>query len=261
MGARKVIRADTMDDPNCIFIECTCLEHAQHLVALSVLKAADRCLKGFREWTYYSSLATLVNVCRDVSKQLFRAWTEAYGAESAKKCVRTLFPKACSGRWSGCDRPEQRLLQCGKDMLAPILASVLKTKMSKSDDGDTKSKSHPSINDIAIEETKAYAEKMGRWRKRSLSTVQDTLFWRVMEVMHTSRKPLTHLHSFLQQRQLNQWNHVAQLATGKALSISEEFLDIWPRLTQFQCMVEGEDEEPEESQFIRNFAFFSCVTC
>ena len=83
----------------------------QHLVALSCLKAADRSLKDVRDWTYYASLATCWTVPRDLCKSLFKARAEKHGAQLAKDNVRKLWPKDCSGRWTGCDKPESRSLQ------------------------------------------------------------------------------------------------------------------------------------------------------
>ena len=131
IGARKIIHADTKDTPNVLFVDTTCLEHSQHLVALSCLKAADRCLKKFRDWSYYSSLATCSNVCRDVCKSLYRAWLERFGHQSANSHVRTLWPKACSGRLTGCDKPEARFLQCTQEKLSPLLHDLLRAKENK----------------------------------------------------------------------------------------------------------------------------------
>lgn len=252
MGARKIIRADTRDLANVVFFECTCLEHSQHLVSLSALKTADQNLKGIREWTYYSSLATTANVLRDVSQDLYATWTAVHGPESAKKSVKSLFPKACSGRWSGCERAEQRFLQCGQERLAPILTEVLTRKMKKDASSDSKNR-QPSINDIAIEACKEYSERMGRWRRRSLECVKDGLWWRVLKIMNATRQPLAHFSNLLHRLQ-KEWNHIPQLAMGKVKSIAEEFYQAWEQLVQCGCVV-GDDDE---SKFVRNFAFLNC---
>jgi len=59
-------------------------------------------------------------------KAIFQAWSNAHGHRSAKDVCKKLWPKACAGRWSGCDKPEQRFLECGKDKLAPILSQVIR---------------------------------------------------------------------------------------------------------------------------------------
>lgn len=255
MGARRIIHTDIKDIPNTFFLDVTCLQHSHHLVSLSALKAADRSLKTMRDWSYYSSLAVCANVCRDVGKELYGAWVQCHGAVSAKKACKSLFPKACAGRWSGCDKPEQRFLQCQQHNLAPVLEEVLVRKGGKSQTSESGSL---SVNDLAIEEAKAYSEKMGKWRKRCLECVNDTLWWRCVEVMHKTRQPLTHLSNFLQKTmqtakhftRSEHVNHMYELCTGKALHIFQEFETVWSELQQSGCVF-GDDDE---SLFVRNFA-------
>lgn len=231
--------------PRTLYTPTTCLEHAQHLIALSALKAADRCLSGFRTWHYYASLATTCNVCRDVSKELFSAWCAEHGLESAKQHAKTLFPKACSSRWSGCDKPESRFLQCGESRLKPILLGVLEKRK------DQKSQSRPVIDEIAIEESKAYSEKLGRWRKRTALSISDPLWWKCVQIVHLCRSPLTHLTNFLKKR-ADEWSHIPQLCTGKAAIIRDEFTKVWLQLVETGCL-DGEEND-KDVQFARNLA-------
>ena len=251
MGARRIIHTDVKDLENVFFSDTTCLEHSQHLVSLSGLKAADRCLAKKTDWGYYSSLATCSNVCRDVGQQMFSEWTDAFGLTSAKGMVKTLWPKACSGRWSGCDKPESRFLKCGKQRLEPIMEKILTKGVAKKT-----SASSVSIDELAIEESKAYSEKMTKWKRRALTCLKDPLWWRCLEVMHEVRAPLSHLSNFLHQKQgQERFGHVAQLCTGKSTAIYEEFSEVWPKLVRSGCL-KGTDGE---SQFIRNFALLVIV--
>ena len=254
IGARKIIQADVKVLPNVIYTDFTCLEHSQHLCALQGLKAADRCLKGYRNWKYYSSLATCSNVFRDRSKELFAEWTAAHGYKSAVELCKTLWPKACSGRWSGCEKPEERLLLCGEERLAPIMERILeKRQKSRQNENDT-----TAIDDLAIEETKAYSAKMSRWKKTTLHCVRDGLWWRCVKIMHSCRGPLAHLSLFLHKRQ-DQWGHLAQLCCGKHDAIRAEFDDVWTKLLDSGCLSDhanpGEDDgDNADAQFARNFA-------
>lgn len=249
IGARRIIQADMFDLPNAVFSETTCLEHSQHLVALSTLKAADKALKGFRTWGYYSSLATCANVLRDICKLLFCAWGQMFGAMSAKKEVKTLFPKAIAGRWNGCYKPEEKLLQLGQDRLEPLVKNILEEKIRK--DKGSKSKKESEINEMAVEEQQAYAAKMGRWRRRTLECLRDHLWWRCIKVMHSCRQPLSHLSYFLHKVQRGHWGRIAQLCDGKNDAIQSEFHDVWPQLQESSYCLLGDDLE---SQFLRNFA-------
>ena len=241
MGGRRIIHSDVKDLPNVFFLDTTCLQHAQHLISLSGLKAADRSLKGVRDWTYYSSLAVCSHVCRDVGRELYGAWVTMVGAASAKKTCKALFPKACAGRWSGCDKPEQRFLQCGEHDLSSVLGFVLRSKVNaKVDD-----KPAQSVNDLAIEEAKEYSEKMGKWRRRCLECISDSLWWRCLQVMNATRKPMAHLSNFLQKIKTSEQatvNHMYELCAGKASEIFHEFEHVWPDLENSGC-VRGDDEE------------------
>lgn len=255
-GARKILAVDVADQPNTFFADFTCLEHSQHLVSLSCLKAADRCLAKHRAWSYYASLATCSNVCRSLCKAIFDAWAQRHGYRSAKDECRKLWPKASSGRWSGCDKPEQRFLQTGMDKLAPIMMNVL----SKSEDNDKKH-SCVEIDELQIEESKAFSAKMGRWRKRAKECFSDNLWWVTVGIMNACRGPLTHLQNFLQKPvdhhdQGEHWGHVARLSTGKAADISRGFNDVWPRLVSTGILSEdcGDPELDADAQFARNMA-------
>lgn len=259
-GARKILAADVADQPNTFFADFTCLEHSQHLVSLSCLKAADRCLAKHREWSYYASLATCSNVCRSLCKAIFDAWAQRHGYRSAKDDCRQLWPKASSGRWSGCDKPEHRFLQTGMDKLAPIMMDVL----SKSLDNDKKH-SCVEIDELQIEESKAFSAKMGRWRKRAKECFSDNLWWVTVGIMNACRGPLTHLQNFLQKPvdhrdQGEHWGHVARLSTGKAADISRDFNDVWPRLVSTGILEEdcGDPELDADAQFARNMASLVC---
>lgn len=239
------MHADLKDLQHVLCSDTTCLEHSQHLVSLSCLKAADRALKGYKSWTYYTSLATSFNVCRLMARSIYETWADMHGIRSAKEDCKRLWPKACSGRWSGCDKPEQRFLKCGESRLVPVLTKLLCSRVLKKQSGGG-----VSIDDLQIEETRAFSEKMTRWKKKTIEVIQDSLWWRCLEIMNRVRQPLSHLQNFLQQRQ-GSWGHIAQLCNGKAKTISQDFLQVWPRLCESGCLT-GTDEE---SKFARNFAF------
>lgn len=243
MGARRITHSDVSGMPNVLYTDTTCLEHAQHLV----LKSADKCLKQVRDWKYYGSLATCCNVLRDVGQQLFATWAELHGFDSAKESCKSLWPKACSGRWSGCEKPEARFLECGQARLLPVVTKVLDKSRAKKQ--KKQSAANSSVDELAIEENKAYSEKMTRWKVRTLQCLEDQLWWKAVRVMHTTRAPLTHLSNFLHQKQ-GQWRHVAQLTTGKAMAIFEEFSDVLPTLIRHGCL----SGTGSNDQFARNFA-------
>lgn len=265
MGARRIIHEDVRQSPNILYTDVTCLEHSQHLVSLSCLKTADRCLEGMRDWKYFGSLATCSNVCRDVGKAIYSEWVKDYGIASAKQHCKSLWPKAIAGRWSGCNKSEERFLLCGRQRLAPILTTVLgKTAAS------AKKSVKSTVDEHSVEEAQAYSERMSRWKKRTAECIQDSLWWQVVEVMNKTRGPLSHFSNFLHKPQ-GEWGHIAQLVGGKANDIKEEFNSVWSSLRKSGCLAHtgnenDYDSDQVQSQFVRNlaslgFGFAFCSSC
>ena len=82
------------------------------------LKSIDA---GFR---YYTMLAMIIHLWREMPKAVFVAWRRRYGAASALKHARRKPPKCIAGRWSSVSATEQRLDDAGSD-LAAVLRDVL----------------------------------------------------------------------------------------------------------------------------------------
>ncbi|CAK8989981.1 unnamed protein product [Durusdinium trenchii] len=206
-----------------------------------------------RDWKYFGSLATCSNVCRDVGKAIYSEWVKDYGIASAKQHCKSLWPKAIAGRWSGCNKSEERFLLCGRQRLAPILTTVLgKTAAS------AKKSVKSTVDEHSVEEAQAYSERMSRWKKRTAECIQDSLWWQVVEVMNKTRGPLSHFSNFLHKPQ-GEWGHIAQLVGGKANDIKEEFNSVWSSLRKSGCLAHtgnenDYDSDQVQSQFVRNLA-------
>lgn len=223
------------------FFKSDCYEHASHLCTLGGLKIIDHSLKNRKAgWKYYSSLAILCNTIRDICKPLFESWRQLFGESSAVEKAHKMFPSCCSGRWGSCHVAEKRFLASGIDKLAPALERALltKTKANASDGPVT-----TSVNDIAIDESKAYSQKMGKWRRASLDRVSDPIFWKLLAVANRAREPLIHLSNFLKVKltdtQLSDLGgHLSQLTCGKANQIAYEFDDLF-LADRWRDIVEG----------------------
>ena len=63
-----------------------------------------------------------------------------------------------------------------------------------------------------------------------MQCMQDPLWWCCVRVMHACRSPASHLSNFLKQWQ-GEWGHIAQLVTGKAASLGDEFTNVWSRIS------------------------------
>ena len=146
-----------------------------------------------------------------------------------RKPSRRCGPRLVLGGGLDVIKPEARFLQCGKDKLSTVMSKILSKGKPQKKSENSQS---VSIDELAIEESKAYSEKLSRWKKRTKQCLEDPLWWRVLETMQEARGPLAHLSHFLHQKQQGQFNHVATLCTGKASTIFEEFLEVWPKLVK-----------------------------
>ena len=220
---KKVVQAKLMDVPWCFFLPADCYEHQAHLGVLGGLKLVDSLLAGRRKWKYFSSVAMLTNILRDISQDLYTAWRTLHGDESANKCVRTLFPRCIAERWGSIDLTETRLLNAGVPELRATMVRVFqRTEYNDSDNGDAY-----DVDMLAVEEKKEYRKRMGRWRTSSMSTLRDPLFDGVVQVMNLCRKPFIHLSNYLKAKVLPTENApMFRLVVGKGTQLGQAFDDM-----------------------------------
>lgn len=102
---------------------------------------------------------------------------------------------------------------------------------------DAGAQQHPPLENVAAsslmddpyeEQQDEYRRKMGRWRQQVWSTVQQPVFWLVVDISARSRAPLDHHHNFMRARYgPSEGGHVAQLVCGKSQEIGAEFSDMF----------------------------------
>ena len=85
-----------------------------------------------------------------------------------------------------------------------------------------------AVDEAAVDQTKQYTDTRNRWFAQSLVCARDVLWWRVGFCMRRIRSPLVHHSSFLKSRLTDdeldaRGGHLAQLATGKARAILNEW--------------------------------------
>ena len=85
-----------------------------------------------------------------------------------------------------------------------------------------------AVDELAIEETRAYTAKIGRWRRDCLAVISDQTFWVMIRLQLASRAPCVRLSAFLQKAipdsTLDELGgHMAQLVDGKAKTIAGDF--------------------------------------
>ena len=236
VAAKKALHVTLKDAPTIIFVGMDCLEHQAHLIGLGALKLIDAALKCHgRKWKYFASLAKVSNVWRDTSPAIYREWTYQHGLESSQAHACKLIPKCCAGRWQNVETQEKLLNAAGKEKLTPVFLAVFskhsqKRKHCEDADGVETEAITATVDELAVEESHAYSEKLGRWRRDALGVLQDCLFWKIIYMMTLIRPPCSHLSYFLKSQSSSEvataGGHLACLATGKAESIAAEFNEI-----------------------------------
>ena len=90
----------------------------------------------------------------------------------------------------------------------------------------TSSKNDPSA-ELDANETEAYRIKMGRWRRDTVRTVLDHVWWAAIRIMRISHEPITHHFRFLHSS--DHKDKVAQLVYEKAAQIMSEFSSLFSK--------------------------------
>lgn len=250
--ARKYFATLVKDCDNVFYLEANCLEHQAHLITLSGLTFTDQALSKLKPWKYYTSLAIATNVLRTVAKEVYLQWCLMFGPMDANKQVKKLFPKCQSGRWGSIHLTEERFLTATFERLSLVLKALAEKwgsnkkptkKVSNSNKENVPPATATDLNPdtLSLEQAAEYSKRMGKWRAYLLTTSQDKLWGRIVEVVHWSRSPLVHFTNFLKGKLsdvelLSSGNHLCQLANGKAASILDEFSNL---LMDSDCNLES----------------------
>lgn len=165
-----------------------CLQHANHRIVRGGLLLLDDSLSQWRGIKYYSSLCKLVHVMRDMAKDVFSVWNRLHGACSAVKHGKTLVPRPIAGRWGSVHDTEERLVSAGEELVKPVVVALLTGR--ESSDKSLAAITDDGLAEHEIEEQVAYRRKLGRWRRDTLNTVTEHVFWLCLMFSHKARQPL-----------------------------------------------------------------------
>ena len=84
------------------------------------------------------------------------------------------------------------------------------------------------MSEFTLAETRAYSLKLGRWRRETLATARDVVFWACVNIDRWAREPWEHYFWFSRKRysgsQLKEGGSLyCRLVNGKASQIAKEF--------------------------------------
>ena len=87
------------------------------------------------------------------------------------------------------------------------------------------------VDGLAIQETQAYTEKIGKYRRSTLTCAEDKLWWLLIEIMNCCKQPTVHFSAFLKKRCATDFvakhgNALTQLVHGRAQDFMCEFEQI-----------------------------------
>lgn len=246
MKCRRLMKYEAAPDPRLFFIDVSCVMHGNHLIYKDGLVRIDswlaKCKAKFR---YFSSLAKITHVWRDLARLVFENWTSNYSAQDAMLHARTLVPKCIAGRWGSISATELRLLSATEPKVLGTLGQILQgnfetqpAELAVEDAGGAGAgPSAPQqaqqlcLDENTIQEQEQYRLKMGRWRRDVAAVVKEPLFWTVMRIARVCHMPLDHMLAFSStaiepDALAESGGHVAQLVCGKARAILDEFEQI-----------------------------------
>ena len=257
---KKLMSAISMPHPYVLFIPLVCVKHNLHLGVKSGLLLVDEFLKAQgKTFKYFGSMAKLSNCCRERSQYMFKAFVDVHDSGAALRHGSKVFPTCVSGRWGSITAAEEVVMRMGTTPAKRLkyFLPVLKQTLGIEDDPEPKGKgrgrgkgrqgrgrggrgrgrgraaagaqaqadenalvNYDALDEIAIEETKAYTLKVGRWRREVVDAFSDMSMWCIMDIAHSARKPLDHALFFSQSEDST---YTLDLVLGKAIEIALEF--------------------------------------
>lgn len=248
IGARRRMRQLISPRPHVFFADLTCLAHHQSIVERHCLKTADVVSEIWSlPHRYYSAMVKLVNCWRANARKFRPVLTELLrGVDPAGNAVAFAFRKLpqrpIATRWGYSSEAEDFFLNllaaefetaCGAATVR-VKPADLVSMIERSTDLWKKHVSKLAagpIDEMALDESKAYQAKHGRWNKETIESVKECNFCVMMKLAHAVRSPWRHFHLCLQASDTDFGTPQSvkpvpvwmDMVTGKAMKIDMEF--------------------------------------
>ncbi|CAJ1440642.1 unnamed protein product [Effrenium voratum] len=214
-----------------LFVGIACLKHQYHLVARGQLQLIDQILKkAGKKYKYFSSLATLGHSWRGHLAKLRKSWS-THSNPHNEYILFKVPPLAVAGRWASVDSAELFYLQCGPSNVAKLLTDTFSSDR-RSDQAIQDAQAEPrqarpsesdALDELSLNESMHYKEKVSKYLRNSLMCVQDAMFWFLMAVANKCREPLLHFYAWLCQPSSDDNFRLVQLVTSHIAIIRGEF--------------------------------------
>ena len=174
---RKYIAHEIRNSPYIFYFDWDCTLHQAALMFKSSLQCIDGFLRSAgKDYTYYSSIAKLINCWRENCWAVFLLWSK-HSRQSAMKYAYRQPPRCLAGRWGSIYATESLLMHVSC-LLPTFLGEVLKKKITA--DIDVRDKEE--VDDLRVEAQTEYRRRQGRWSRDTIATMDDLLFWGVVRI-------------------------------------------------------------------------------
>jgi len=209
----KALLGDVMCILAVLFLHVYCLDHRYHIIVRNQLEVLDwiytALWKGDDDAAgaaqlakskggYFSAVAKIMHVWRELGKSIHDVWLDKNGPESVKECgVKTSPPRCLIGRWGAIDICEARLLRAGASMFLYILTLVLEAlgkPKPKKDDG-----ANNPLNELMEGDIEHHIQKMGGYRKDTVRNLGREQFVMLVRIAHQARSVLQMFYNWLKQ--------------------------------------------------------------
>ncbi len=97
-----------------------------------------------------------------------------------------------------------------------------------------------ALDELSLEETRVYKEKLSKYIKRSIEAVKEPLFFGLLLVGHRCREPLLHHYRFLCKKLKSTSTHVIDLVTSHIDTIRGEFDELMASMNDWITKVLSE---------------------
>jgi hypothetical protein len=150
------------------------------------------------EWKYYPSLCKISQCSRDLAPEMYTMWGSKFGANAQHHRGRRMVPRPVATRWQSVGNTERHLLDANtENQFSRVLQDCLVQKVQKDDATPSLVAKAQPHEELTAEEMRAYSQKMGRWRKDTLHTIADPLFWQAVVISAKTRTVAEHMVNWM----------------------------------------------------------------
>ena len=156
------------------------------------------------KFNYFCGLVKINHLFRRSNDAVMRSATRHVGDNP--QLIKWIIskPGRCNtGRWGAVGEVERYYLKIPNDIVQHIMDDCFFTDVDMVE-AEIKPNQNRPIDDVQMDDMKAYRQKMSRWVKASLEAVKAPEFWVMMRLVASAKAPLDHFYMLSSQNQVQQ---------------------------------------------------------